>query len=1025
MNFNIRLLFFLCFLPLLVYSQLIDNRDLPPEALRIKPPFEDTSREKINTADEKTYIILDNADDITIKNFADSEIVEVVMLGNVRVRFDGNFLKSEKLIVSIKDSIIINVGAYGNIEFTFNKTKYLAESINYQPDMERGVMYQVRSVLNAQVLGATDKPWFFDAEKVTIQDADRFVLDQVVLTTSDVRFPHYQLKVSKLWYIQNKIALAMGMQYMAGQASFFWLPAYLQIEGAGGLRTSFGNERRIGYYFINNYDLKTKIGDFKFGFDFYERQGQYFSGNYQSVSKGILQELELQVDLANDQRIVRDGDFYSQWVVPSTINSEQQRISQFAWRYKINTKLGIDGIGLQLQLEDLNDPFFLSKYSYRSRFDDARSIDFQSLVSPQANSWYNYQGDIQPQVDSVNQKIVFTMDNFTAEASFDYVRTIRENAQNRSNQFLNNYYDYELRSVVLPSLSYNFGTLDLFQYTNSTKSKVTVIDSRGRKTEFNNLKKYEEFASKLSNQSNMVVTKQVFYEDNKEVIREITNWQPITITNVTTNDYEWLRVKADATASVRFKAEQTFGSNTSSATTDLEFLTNTNRVLISDLYQHNEDGSLGLTLDAFDNIFSVRNQISFGYQDQWSSFASEKTNTLRSSGMDINYTLGTTVNPNKIWRDDELMRTKVDFKSSLDYSHPLYRLKRIEEGLSPRESSVRWDNTFNLEFLQWRRQTILGMTLGVQYNRKMRIPNDSEQNKINNDPNDFFIRNIVFEEVETSAKASVWWFNLGTSIRMNVLQTETNRSLTKNFTNRLVGGFPQLVFEFTPHSDYNYIPKLTYRYNLFERSTNLADPFTGEIRTARRDKSFNLDVVWDLRLKNYHIPALYPFIYEISEFGLVFRYYQDFVSMRNSFLRIDFSIGVKFTKYLTFKFSSQMLNNKIYLYYPGGIFNGQRFALPGEQPKNFFQDLGDGLKFWDIGALRRSSFKLQSLNFELIHDLDTWDMRLIFNLGRVTDEIKQVAYWEPFVGVAFTMKGSNAVNFFPEFNRRFVPSEFQ
>ncbi|MGL4561991.1 MAG: hypothetical protein ACRCV0_06880, partial [Brevinema sp.] len=103
MNFNIRLLFFLCFLPLLVYSQLIDNRDLPPEALRIKPPFEDTSREKINTADEKTYIILDNADDITIKNFADSEIVEVVMLGNVRVRFDGNFLKSEKLIVSIKD----------------------------------------------------------------------------------------------------------------------------------------------------------------------------------------------------------------------------------------------------------------------------------------------------------------------------------------------------------------------------------------------------------------------------------------------------------------------------------------------------------------------------------------------------------------------------------------------------------------------------------------------------------------------------------------------------------------------------------------------------------------------------------------------------------------------------------------------------------------------------------------------------------------------------------------------------------
>ncbi len=118
-----------------VYPQLIDNRDLPDEALRVRPPFEPTDRSAVSKKDDKVFIVLDNADDIEIQDISNVG-TEAVMVGNVRVRFDGSTLRAEKLIINIKDGAVINVAAYGNVEFVLGGTKYLVDSLNYQPDME-------------------------------------------------------------------------------------------------------------------------------------------------------------------------------------------------------------------------------------------------------------------------------------------------------------------------------------------------------------------------------------------------------------------------------------------------------------------------------------------------------------------------------------------------------------------------------------------------------------------------------------------------------------------------------------------------------------------------------------------------------------------------------------------------------------------------------------------------------------------------------------------------------------------------
>lgn len=1024
-------LFFLIF-PLSVYSQLIDNRDLPSELLRIKPPFVATDRVQIATQDDKVYIILDNADDIKIVEFKDSGTTEAVLIGNVRVRFDGSFLRAEKVIVTMKDSVVINIGAYGNVDFTFGGTKYLADNINYQPDMERGVMYNVRSIIGAS-FGGGDKPWFYRAEKVTIQSSSRFVIDNVTLSTSDTRFDHFGIKVTKLWYLQGKVALIFGLEYMTGQASFLWLPVFLQLEGQSGIRTSFGSEKRIGYYFINNYTLDSKIGTFDFGFDFYERQGQYFQMKYEAPQVGILQKFNLETSLANDVRIVKNGDLYSQWVLPQFNDpNEFQRMTQFAWHYKLDMAVGTNGVLFSFNTEDLNDPYFRSKYSYRSRFDDSDSINFAELLNPTQNSWFGYQGDANPSLNSITRGFTLSANNFNMSGSWELIRVTKPNEENKGNQFLNSYFDYELRSLTLPSMSYNFGTLDLYDYEYTSESMITVVKSDGKSNTMH-MRKLPEYEKSLANQSNRTINKEVSLQNNGTYRTNfLTNYTPITIDMVVTNKYQWVDLSLSASASASFSAQKTFGTNDSSEVADINLL-DTNWTTIADLNKHEEKGSLDFDVNFFDQMWNINNGFNVQYQEQWSSFAENFTNTQRDSGIKIDYALGTTLSPEKVWNDDEWYRSSVSFETTVNYSYPLYYLLRLQQDFVT-ESQFTWKNIFQVQWLQWQRENILGLELSATWNLRDRVPTDEQQTIIDADPNNIYINNRIYDRITVAAKTQFFWLHIGTEATIDILETTTNNNPNNfrpiagsSFTNRFIGGYPKLLVEFKPSSDYHYIPKFTYRYNLFEESQyGVITNSSGDISptTLRSDKSFNFEFLWDLRLKNYQIPALYPFIYELSEIGFVLQYYQDFINVRNSYLRLDFTFGVKFTKYLTFRFTSRMLNNKIYLYY-GGTFNGQQILAPGEVPKNFWDDLADGLRIWDQSALKRSSFKLQSLNFELIHDLDTWDMRVIFNLGRRVDDVKQIAFWEPYIGVAFTMKGSNAADIFPEFQKRFVPAEYQ
>ncbi|MGL5721370.1 MAG: hypothetical protein ACRCY4_03095 [Brevinema sp.] len=993
-------LFLLVFMgtPISVYSQLIDNRALPPEELLQRAPFVPTDRGAVRTKDTARFYVLDNADNILIQDFPDNKLTEVTMTGNVRVRFQQNSLRTEKLIITIKNSTVIGLSAQGNVEFTLNDTKYLANNMFYQPISQKGILYDVRSTINAG-LGDSTLPWFYRADKVTIQSENRFSLENVTMSTSDARFEHFSIYASKVWFVQGKVTVALGAQYKVGQAGFIWIPAFFQMEGVGPLRTAFGSDRRAGYYFINNISVSNKAGSFDFGFDIYERLGQYFTTKYTAPAVGMLREFNIEANFANDTRVSYTNVPYSQWLLhqipvinpDGTTNFIDQRdqINQFSWYYKLSAAIETNGFSMRVASEYLNDPFFLQKYSVRNIFDGQRSINTFGLINQGIDSSFGYNGDTSPSSDELKQQIAISVGQMNINTIINLGRLRNLDV---ANPFLNEAYRYDIRSMTLPEITISPGSLNLGTYDIKTNILITVVDSRGWTY---NVLPYElpALERRLANQTQRIISRQILTnQEGKVEVVSITNTEPVRITNQTENPYTWLSISSSAGMNASFSGNYTYGSNISGVSDP----GNTNWRIINDTYRHSETGNFDVTTSMFNGLISVVNGFDAAYVGQFSSFNTDITNNQRATTFNLNYKFATTISSNFVWRDPAVTRMAVPFNTSLSYNQGLVRYNAFEDLTTVLEGNLNWTTRVGWEYLQWRRSPIFKINGELGIAERYRFPTEIQAQSISNttvaDP---FFDNKIASRLTVAGDFSIWWLAIGTRADIDILTTKTN--LNTPFTNRFTSD-PVLTLTFRPDALYSYIPSLSYRYRI----------------NAQLDDQ--LDLVWNVMFRNIHIPKLYPFIYDISEIGFVFTYFHNFQNNRDSYLRLSFVLAIRFTKYLTLRFESQMANNDLDLYY-----------LPAGDPnaKNFFTDLWDSFKIWDTAALQRTSFNIEGFNFDLIHDLNTWDLRFRFSLRQIVDENRQVAYWEPFIGVSFTMKGSSVPTIFPEYTRRFVPNELQ
>jgi len=113
----------------------------------------------------------------------------------------------------------------------------------------------------------------------------------------------------------------------------------------------------------------------------------------------------------------------------------------------------------------------------------------------------------------------------------------------------------------------------------------------------------------------------------------------------------------------------------------------------------------------------------------------------------------------------------------------------------------------------------------------------------------------------------------------------------------------------------------------------------------------------------------------------------------NSSFNFRLSGNIKVNKFIEFTLSAVSSNKEIYRYFRNApFFDPVDVEIPGE--KNIFIDLANSFRFDDIEKRRASGFKLNSMDFKLIHYLGDWDATLSINVFPELDKSGPRSEWK-------------------------------
>lgn len=958
------------FLPALLLAET-NVQDAEPK----RPEFIDEV--DLDTAKASQSIIFDSYEEVFIKNHEEQKITEIHFLGNVKIRFQDNTLMARRVVVTARGDRVLEIAAFENVEFHLGKDIYLAQEMMFEPDKQRGVLKNVRSYMGAGGGGApfsSAQGWFYHAQKATILDKNRVVLDEVSFTTSDELLPHYSFYAGKLWFFKGQVVYALHLTYTVGQADFLYFPFFLRWEKGTGIRTAFGQEKRIGWYLMNSYTYRAPYGVYDLGMDIYERMGEYAFIKFNTTRPlSNITRLQAELEVADDVRLFSQGNRYTQ-LVDVLGNGQYTAIRQFSWRYKINMDFKASDLGINLFWEDNNDPNFSSKYNTR-RMD---TVDIQKLLQPNENSFYTRSDtSFLSTGQSLRRGFSLNAGKFTLNGNWTYERRVAV----ETNQYLNERYQYFIKGRSLPNLSYTPSSITLLKDFGSRIPKSYSVSISNTNLIFNSSKELLDFLSDFSSQSQVPVS--ALGSDTNHLLKKTTdnpgmgtnltagvsNQSPpprkVVLPRITTNYNELYNFNSVLSARLNLSSSETL---------------ETNGIVISDKYIHSETGSMSFNGTLFNRLIGWNNTLSFVNQKHWTSLGTNFNDTYNSGAQ---LTLNSSASVNKTLNAWQTKPWELTVPIALSHSISYQLLKTLSVS-RPRE--VSHSSSFKTGFSMFQKNLSFDINLG----NTMRF-------RITNDVNDIYLNNKLEQRLTATTGVKAWWFTAGTSVHLDLLETRSN-ALELDYTgitNRFVGNaHPRLNLGLTLPE--NYLAA-SYIYDLID-STNV-----------------NLRVNSKLALRNLAVPLLY----ELTSLNLDLNFYYDFLQKTSSIFTLNISMDIRLTKYWRLNFNTAVKNNQVYRYF---------VRNPAELPEgvsvlNFWEDLGDSLKIWDYEALKRGSFKIQGLHFNLSHDLDEWVLNLQFNVNRRIDTVRLFAYWEPSIRVEFQLNGSS--DQFPPYEYKFVPDQYK
>ena len=920
----------------------------------------------LSKVDLNKYILISSFDSIEVRAYSNVYVIQLR---------GGTFLHKDKRVscnevsIFVVDRDVKEISGAGNVVFLSGNDIYTGEKFFY--DLDSGVVtfYNAKTKMDDQ---------YYYADVMVQLGNDRYFFQNVSFTKSDILTPHYMVNAYRVWYYKNDYLLTLNNTYYVGISSFLYFPVYFQLYRYTDILSDIGVESKIGFYIQNTFYPKNWFGEkvfprMKIKFDTYERLGEYLGLELPSIN--VISNLNLSgiVNLEYDKKFEEVGgriiNFIDQYG-----NGNYREYRTFGWHYTLNASYNVSGTSFSAYWEDLNEPFLPSKFSYRRE-----NLDVEKLVFPYQNYFWSTPSVKQFINRNVRLNFGYGVSSFSLGVDWIYqlrsgYSTTNTNSfgviviETKTNKYDNSYYRYDLQRIEGPKVSYNVSIGNFISYkveiTNVYIEKGKTLAGEGKDSVV--ISRTNEISRKVDKfLSDLFIVSTNYITNISEVSNGIfeTNYVSVVVTNLSIDTNLISKVTTNVVTNQKVETKDVPRTNILSLSSfsispgaSFSFTpSSTYRIEdgspLEDSFNHNENVGISMNSSFLNNLFSLGSSVSIVNNSQWS----------RSS------------NPLKKKDDDLKTYTSMNMNSSLSFSKAFF------------ESS----------FFQF------SPSFGVSHSFAYRLTRP----KFDNPVDDPYIDDVTVNSI-----------SLSVGLRLLKLSTLSNSIL--NFI-----GFDSINISLTGFS-YNFVYlKSEYKYidDKYYWTNKISNPVGVSVSFG---PLLNYSVRYRIDISNENVvflPAsssiggglsikdiiLKPFLNKLSYINLSYSFNFDYFNPINNNFTLSLSFGGMINDYWSFAIKTSIVNRKLFKYVRE---YAQRYNT---EYVDLIRDIIDALNIFDINALRRTNFKNQGLSVSLTYDLYDWFATISGGVRLYKDEIKNFAFFEPYVMFEVKSKKNIGIEFPP------------
>jgi len=347
---------------------------------------------------QSSDIILNHSDFIVYMEDTNGDDL-VLLSSRVDIVYDGKRITADEVKINVNTGIITGSG---DITFTDNEKVYIAESFYYNVNTDEGYFLDASTTL---------LHFIYSGDIIRkVHESEKFVAENVSLTTCDLENPHYRIEAGKLYFYDESRVLIQNASFIYGNDILFRLPYFYKSLEEPVIKSSLYFRERSGVVSQNTYyPLKTDEKELKIKGDFYERLGICIGSDY-SASYPSGGSTEIGVSAALSNKVYFYDEVTENWSPLGPPESEIYGVNRFL-RYKL---------GLYQQ------------FQFGRNFDNETELNFYWVADP----YYTY--------DFERRKEKFDPFDLVGQAEYDYPRK-----GDGFSWFLNNYFYYNFFSLSI------------------------------------------------------------------------------------------------------------------------------------------------------------------------------------------------------------------------------------------------------------------------------------------------------------------------------------------------------------------------------------------------------------------------------------------------------------------------------------------------------------------------------------------------------------------------------------------------